>query len=272
MELATPDSGQWLLATTYEYHDISDLVSGSTSIPDQTGRDRNSQALVMETSRGFAKKWSFSALLSLAKHVRDVGGERVEVSGLGDAVLMFKYSPANISLYSKNALSFGLGARLPIGVDDATVEGITVAEDMQPSRGSYAGILWAYAARALNDSRAARIYATFSYTYNGENKRDYQFGHDTTASVGGSYQTQSPWGFNLEMMYRHAKRDQRDSVEIPNTGGQWLDIIPAVQYHITPSVALRLSGKFPIKRDLNDALQFTSKYAVRLTGTYVFGG
>ena len=62
----------------------------------------------METSRGFAKKWSFSALLSVAKHVRDVGGERVEASGLGDAVLMFKYSPVNISLYSKNAVSFGL--------------------------------------------------------------------------------------------------------------------------------------------------------------------
>lgn len=272
MELATPDSGQWLLATTYEYHDISDLVSGSTSIPDQTDRDRTAQALVLEASRGFGRKWSISALLSAAKHVRDVGGSRDEASGIGDAVLMMKYSPANISIYSKNALSFGLGARLPVGVDDATIDGVTVAEDMQPSKGSYAGIVWAYAARALNDSRAARIYGTFSYTYNGENQRDYQFGHNLTASVGGSYQTQSPWGFNLEMFYSQADRDQRASTEIPNTGGKWLDLIPAVQYHVTPTFALRLAGKFPIKRDLNDALQFTSKYAVRFTGTYVFGG
>ena len=272
MELGTPDGGQWLLATTYEFHDVSDLVSGSTSVPDQTGRERTSEALVFEASRGLSEKWSFSALLSAAKHVRDVGGSRDEASGIGDAVFMLKYSPATISIYSKNAFSVGLGARLPVGVDDATIDGVVVAEDMQPSRGSYGGILWAFAARALNDSRGARLYGTFSHTYNGENERDYQFGHSTTASIGTSYQTQSPWGFNLEMMYRHAKRDQRNSTEIPNTGGEWLDIIPAVQYHVTPAFALRLAGKFPLKRDLNDALQFTAKYAARLTATYVFGG
>jgi hypothetical protein len=272
MESASPKDSQWYLAGTYEYHDISELVSGSSTVHDGTGRDRTAQAMILEASRGLSEKWSFSALLSAIEHERDVGGQRDTVNGVGDAIVMLKYSPKTISLYEKTTVSFGLGTRLAIGEDDAKSQGVVLAEDLQPSTGAYGGILWVYAARALNDSRGARIYASATHTYNGENDRDYQFGQSTTASIGGSYQTQTPWGFNLELLYRHADRDQRASADIPNTGGAWLDIIPAVQYHVNESLAVRASAKIPVSRDLNDQLQFTSKYAFRLSLSYVFGG
>ena len=272
MQLASPNDNQWFLAATYDYHDASDLVSGSTSVPDSTGRERTTQAFVLEASRGLSEKWSFSALMSVVDHRRNVGGVEDVATGLGDAIVMIKYAPISISLYSANAVSFGVGARLPIGVDDADRNGITLAEDMQPSTGAFGGIIWGYAAHAFNDSRTARTYGSFTYTYNGDNQRDYQFGHETTLTVGGAYQTQSPWGFSAEFLFRHAERDQRNSVDIPNTGGRWLDFVPAVQYHATESFALTLAGKIPIRRDLNDALQFTTKYSVRFSFAYVFGG
>lgn len=271
MELASPGEGNWLLAATYEFHDLSDLVRGSSSIPDSTSRDRISQALVLEASKGLAKNWSVSALMSVVHHERTVGGFRTTSSGVGDAIAVIKYSPARISVYSRNELSFGLGARLPIGVDDARQDGIVLAEDMQPSTGAFAGILWVYAARALNESASARLYANASYTNNAKNDREYRFGHETTASFGASYQTQSAWGFNAEILYRHTDRDQRIGNDIPNTGGQWLNFVPSVQYHLNEEMALRASATVPLARDLNDALQFTTKYAARLTFTYVFG-
>jgi hypothetical protein len=271
MELATPGDGKWFLATTYEFHDASELVSGSSTIPDNTGRDRTSEAFVVEVSRGLVGQLSFSAMLAAVTHQRTVGGIRDNVTGLGDAVVMLKYSPAAISLYSRNALSFGVGAQLPVGEDAASSGGIVLAEDLQPSTGAFAGLLWVYAARSLNDSGGARVYASATYQNNGENDRDYQFGHSTTASIGASYQTQTPWGFNLELLYRQAERDERAAAEIPNTGGEWLDLVPAVQYHINDSMALRASGKIPLTRNLNDQLQFTTKYAVRLTFSWVFG-
>lgn len=271
MELASPQDDQWYLGATYEFHDVSDLVAGSSSIPDQTGRDRTSQAFVVEVSRGLSEKWSISALVSAIEHDREVNGNSANASGLGDAVVMVKYSPISISLYSDTALSFGIGGRIPVGEDNATSQGITLAEDMQPSTGAFGGVIWAYWAKALNDSKGARIYASASYTKNGENDRDYQFGHDSTVTFGGAYQTQSPWGFNLELLYRSAERDKRDSVSIPNTGGEWLDIIPAVQYHISETLAIKAAAKIPTSRDLNDELQFTTKYAFRLSMSYVFG-
>ncbi len=271
MELATPGDGKWFLASTYEYHDVSELISGSTTIPDTTGRDRTSQALIIEASKGLTKKLSISTLLSVVQHDRTVGGAHDSVTGFGDAIVMLKYSPATISLYSRHTFSIGAGARLPLGEDNDTSNGIVLAEDLQPSTGAFGGIFWAYAARALNESTSARIYASTSYIVNGENDRDYQFGDETTVSIGSAYQTQSPWGFNAELLYRQASRDERASTTIPNTGGEWLDFIPAVQYHINESMALRLSTKIPLSRDLNDQLQFTTKYSARLTFSYVFG-
>jgi hypothetical protein len=272
MQLASPNDGQWFLGSTYEYHDVSDLVAGSSSIPDQTGRDRTSEALVVEVSRGINEKWSASLLLSAVDHEREVNNNRATASGLGDAIAMVKYSPRNISLYSDTALSFGIGARVPVGEDNATRLGVALAEDMQPSTGAYGGMIWAYWARALNESKGARVYASASYTQNSDNDRNYEFGKETTMTFGGSYQTQTPWGFNLELSYRDAKRDQRNSVTIPNTGGKWLDVVPAIQYHLNERLALKASAKIPVSRDLNDELQFTTKYAYRLSLSYVFGG
>ncbi len=271
MQLATPGGGKWFLAGSYEFHDASELVSGSSTVPDSTNRDRTSEVLMFEVSRGLWDKVSFSALIAAVKHDRTVGGVHDSASGLGDAIVVLKYSPSSISLYSRNAFSMGIGARLPLGVDDATSGGIVLAEDMQPSTGAFGSVFWIYAARALNEPASAQIYVNATYTNNGENDRDYQFGHEATASLGASYQTQSPWGFSVELLYRQAERDKRASTDIPNTGGEWLDIIPTVQYHITDSMALSASAKIPVARNLNDQLQFTTKYAARLTFSYIFG-
>ena len=61
-------------------------------------------------------------------------------------------------------------------------------------------------------------------------------------------------------------------VYFDNVGGELLDVIPAVQYHISEKLAIRAAAKIPLKRDLNDQLQFTTKYALRLSVSYVFGG
>ena len=74
MQSASPNNNQWFLAATYDYHDASDLVNGSTSIPDFTDRERTTQSFVLEASRGLTEKWSVSGIMSVVEHRRDVGG------------------------------------------------------------------------------------------------------------------------------------------------------------------------------------------------------
>ncbi|MCZ6894516.1 MAG: hypothetical protein O7H40_10780, partial [Gammaproteobacteria bacterium] len=61
-----------------------------------------------------------------------------------------------------------------------------------------------------------------------------------------------------------------NSVLIPNTGGEWLDFVPAIQYHFSNNIAGKLSGRIPVWRDLNDALQFTTSYSIAMSISYVF--
>jgi long-subunit fatty acid transport protein len=111
--------------------------------------------------------------------------------------------------------------------------------------------------------------AAISYSVNGENDEDYSFGDNLDMSFGGSYQSDGKWGAGIDLRYRRSKRDRRNSVSIPNTGGEWLELAPSFQYHITRQLATTVSVRVPVWRDLNDALQFTTSYAYSLSLTYV---
>ena len=158
MQTSPTNEGEWYLGTTYEFHDVSELVAGSSTIPDTTGRDRTTSSMIIEGSRGLTEKWSLSALISGVEHEREVGGQFVSASGLGDGLVIAKYSLKRISLYSDSALAFGIGARVALGDDDVTREGVELAEDMHPSTGANGGIVMGYWARSMNDAGSVQIY------------------------------------------------------------------------------------------------------------------
>ncbi len=267
MNSGSPDKKSWYLSSTYEYHDISDLVSGDDEVSDETGRDRTSQSMVLEASYGLSERFSISGLFSYVEHERRIGpGTSVKSRGLGDSIVMLKYSPRKVRVYSRTGFSAGLGARLPLGEDDETNRGITLAEDMQPSTGAYGTIIWLHTDRAFSQAANFQLHGTLTYTANEENDRDYQFGDSLTVNAGLSYQLpDSRWGFSGVLMYRDADRDERAGTEIPNTGGKWLDVGISAQYHVSESLALRATAKIPLERDLNDALQFTTSHALSIS-------
>ena len=120
MEFGTPEQKTWFFSSTYEFHDISDLVSGTDDVSDQTGRKRRSQTLILEGSYGINESLSVSTLISGVEHERTVGSSgTVQANGLGDAIVMLKYTPGKIGLFERNGLAFGIGSRIPIGDDDA---------------------------------------------------------------------------------------------------------------------------------------------------------
>ena len=271
MDTGAPVGGSWLLTGGYESHEIGDLYSGSDQVSDETGRERSSRALVLQASRGFGGRFAVTALLSAVEHERRVGGQTTMGRGLGDGLLMLKYSPMRITPFRRTGLTLGIGTAIPVGEDDES-DFVTLAEDMQPSTGAWAPVAWLHAERAWSQAANTRSYGSVSYRANGENDRNYRFGDTWTASLGATHRTAGRWGFGIELRYRQADRDERASVRIPNTGGRWLDGVPAVQFQFTERLAGKVSGRFPLWRDVNDALQFTTSYAVSVSLSYVAGG
>lgn len=158
---------------------------------------------------------------------------------------------------------------MPTGENEATA-GFIVSEDMQPGTGAWGGIAWASYSYSFNQSGTLRFHAAANYTHNGENDRKYAFGNEYNLTTGISHVLGERWSYSAALRYRNAGPDERRGFELPNTGGEWLDFVPAVRFGFTDRFGASLSGRLPVKRDLNGSLQFTTSYSWALTVSYGF--
>ena len=272
IDTSATEKGQLFINYTSEYHQISDLVSGSDDVPDETGRDRNTFSQVLSGSYALTDRWSVSALVSYVKHSRKIGSSflgETTTSGIGDSVILVRYTPLFITPFSRHQLSMAAGARIPTGEDNAGT-GFILSEDMQPSTGALGKILWGSYSYAFNQAATMQFHTSANYTWNEENDRNYAFGDDFYFALGFSQSIGTRFGYSADLRYRSARADTRLGFKIPNTGGKWLDFIPAIQYAITDSLNVSLSGRIPVARNLNGVLQFTTSYSFALSLTYGF--
>lgn len=272
IDTSATEKGDLFISYSIDDHQISDLVSGSDDVRDETQRDRHSLSQVLSVSYALTDRWAVSALASHVKHSRTIGSSflgTTTTSGVGDSVILARYSPFFITPFSRHGLSLGLGVRIPTGDDDFG-SGITVAEDMQPGTGAYGEILWASYSYAFNQAATLQFNTSANYTRNEENDREYAFGDEFNLAFGVSQSLGARFGYSAALRYRTTRADTRFEFEIPNTGGQWLDFVPAIQYAVTDHLSIGLSGRIPVARKLKGVLQFTTSYSYAFSVTYGF--
>jgi len=272
IDTSATEKGQLFISYYAEYHQINDLVSGSDDVNDETGRDRNTFSQVLSASYALTDHWAISALASYVKHNRTIGSSflgKTTTSGISDSVILARYTPVFITPFSRHALSLGLGVRIPTGEDDFG-DTFVLSEDMQPSTGAFGEILWASYSYAFNQAATVQLNTSVNYTFNEENDRQYAFGDEFNFASGISQSIGTKFSYSAALRYRTTRADSRFGFAIPNTGGQWLDFIPAVQYAVNDHLNFGLSGRIPVARKLNGALQFTTSYSVAFSVSYGF--
>ncbi len=266
------EKGQFFISYTAEDHQINDLVSGTRNVNDETRRDRTSFSQVLSASYALTDHWAVSALLSYVKHSRTIGSSflgTTTTSGISDSVILVRYTPIFITPFSRHALSLGLGTRIPTGEDDFG-DTFVLSEDMQPSTGAFGEILWSSYSYAFNQAATVQLNTSANYTFNEKNDRQYAFGDEFSIASGISQNLGSKFAYSVGLRYRTTRSDRRFGFPIPNTGGQWLDVVPGVQYAITNHLNLGLSGRIPVARKLNGVLQFTTSYSYAFSVSYGF--
>jgi len=272
IDTSATEKGQFFVTYTTEFHQISDLVSGTRDVTDETDRDRSSFSQVLSASYALTDRWAVSALVSYVEHSRTIGssflGETIS-SGIGDSVILARYTPMFITPFSRHELSFGLGVRIPTGEDNFG-DGFVFSEDMQPSSGSVGKIFWSSYSYAFNQAATVQFNASTNFTTNEENDRHYAFGDELNFALGISHSIGTRFGYSAALRYRTTKADKRSGALIPNTGGEWLDFVPAVQYAINDQFNIALSGRIPVARKLDGVLQFTTSYSYALSLSYGF--
>ncbi len=272
IDTSATEKGQLFVSYSAEYHQINDLVSGSDDVNDETRRDRNSISQVLSASYALTDHWAVSALVSYVKHNRTIGTSFIgttSTSGISDSVILARYTPLSITPFSRHALSLGLGVRIPTGDNDFG-DFFVLSEDMQPSTGAFGEILWGSYSYAFNQAATLQFNTSVNYTSNEKNDRHYAFGDEFNVASGISQSIGTRFSYSAALRYRTTRADSRFNFSIPNTGGQWLDFVPAVQYAITDQLNIGLSGRIPVARKLNGALQFTTSYSYAFSVSYGF--
>ena len=275
LEFGGVAEGNLRFSLAYEYHDISDVVSGTKLLVNDSQWQVSQSGLFM-ASYGLTPTMSISAIVTLVQKER-AAGDRLLVRGLGDGLLI-----ANVSLLPPNPstqreLVVSAGIKGPVGSSTLSLDGTLIAADLQPTSGAWDGIVSAYFATGVGVGNPLRLFTSAAYRRTGTNQRfsisdlGYKVGNEFVARLGAAY----AWGARLSATlmgeYRTTTADQFGGFEIAATGGQWLDFTSGVNIQLSSALSLGLSGQLPLYRRLAGPLQLTTNYSVSAALFYELG-
>jgi hypothetical protein len=278
LELPSTSAGTLQLALTYEYNTLRDVLSGSSTLNDDSRR-RTTHSLLLETSYGFTSFLTASVLLTVVQQERSIrssfdGGESfLQTRGVGDAIVLLKYDLIRANIINQLDVSIGAGAKIPLGRSNLTTDGILLPADMQPGTGAWDGILWGYVSQGFVPTLPLNVFASASYRYTGSNARygsnqeGYTFANELVANLGVGFRTDTELDFSLVIRFRQTTSDRFAGSDIPNTGGRWLSAVPGINIKVLDNLAVRASGQIPVYRNL-DGTQLTTSYTASVTVFY----
>ena len=269
LETGAAPAGSGHFGLSWQTHAINDLMDGAQKLDEDRARSRSSQSLILESSYGLTRNWSITGLLTLIRHERrspsvEGSGERLITRGLGEGLLLLKYTPFRRYFPSYRELTLGAGGKFPLGGSARTGQGIVVAEDMQPSSGSLDGVLWGFFAQSLTADDTTNLHLTASYRRSGRNTRNYDTGDEFVATAGLARKLGRWLDGNLGLRYRWAASATRNGHLLPNTGGQWLSWMPGIGLQTRYGVTLRLAAQLPLHRRV-EGVQFSTSYATTVS-------
>jgi hypothetical protein len=220
MELPGTPAGHLQFVLTYDYNYLDDVVSGSRQIG-ESQRRRLSQSVLLEVSYGITDRLSVSTMLTGIQQERRVRsplegitGERTRTRGIGDGIVLLKYTLHPQSIVDQRELSVGIGPKIPLGNAQLRHNDILLPADLQPGTGAWDMIFWAYGFKGFVPRSPISIFGSITYRHTGTNDRfgtgngGYSFGNEFQASFGAGYRTDSPFDATLLVRYRTTEKDR----------------------------------------------------------------
>jgi hypothetical protein len=268
--------GTFQFSLNYDVNLLQTLKAG-TEVLDDDSRERKTQSVMLGINYGFTDRFSMDGFFSFVNQQRTITPDGLpvdftETNGIGDAVLLFKYKLTPIQNLTHQFI-FGLGFKLPTGKSDISKDGITLNADLQPGSGAWDGIFWGNYIHNFKSRPSMNLISTLTFRLTGKNSeyfgsQIYELGDEFQLRAGVSDRfiigkvVIDP---SVTFRYRFADNDINDGFELPNTGGQWVLVIPAINYNILPNLSVNLTAEFPIYAQVDGTqLSPTSRFNIGL--------
>ncbi|GJM27367.1 MAG: hypothetical protein DHS20C17_00020 [Cyclobacteriaceae bacterium] len=273
--LPAADQNSWQFALSYDLNVLKTLKVGTEKL-DERNRERVTHSLLFETGYTFTERFSVDLFASYVRQERNISNpglpdQNQHTDGFGDAVILLKYR-----IIHKGPVTWTLGAgpKLPTGASDITNNGILVGADLQPGSGAWDGIAWSYLLHQPGSRKSMNLSLVTSMRLTGTNQdfrqsQSYKFGSEFQIIAGISDRVllgELLVDPSLSLRYRRAFEDQVDGNQLPNTGGQWIFIYPAIGVSISSRLTFNLGFEVPLYADITGT-QLTPTYRIN-TGFY----
>jgi hypothetical protein len=253
--LAQAEKGTFQLAFNFDGNYLRTLKDGRETLDDKT-RQRTTYSFLLKTNYTLSDRFSIETLFTVVQQRRFIQQNEftdfTKSTGLGDAAVLVHYK-----YYNKNdyLFSFGAGPKIPVGPSDLKDEnGITLNADLQPGSGAWDALLHHSISKKLNFRPSLLVTNLITYRITGENpdylgSQVYEFGDEFQAVISLSEQNtlgKSLVGYGLLVRYRYAQQDRNNGEWLPNTGGQWVFLAPALSWYIQPDLIFTVNGELPV--------------------------
>ena len=278
--ISSAAKGNLLLGVTHQYNEISSLYAGSTQLNNRS-TSRHTQSTLLELNYGITKRLTFSGTVTYVQKFRRTGlqtagaEERLRTRGIGDGLFMLKYVLHQNTIREQYQLALGAGLKAPIGASDITQNGLALNADMQPGTGAWDGIAWSYFSKTFAPATTVNLFWYSSFRLTGSDERFggddvYRFGNELVSTLGITNKIVGNLSYIVMVRYRSTASDRRNGSPLPNTGGKWINLKPALNYGLTDQLSLRFSGQLPVYQHLNGT-QPTTSFTLSASVFYNFG-
>ncbi|HKJ33204.1 MAG TPA: hypothetical protein VKA34_15320 [Balneolales bacterium] len=280
-DIASTTRGNLLTVLTFDFHNISNLYSGSEKLTNRSFH-RYTGSFLLEADYGITNKLTFIFMLSYVHKERETFHRgvntvsNVTTNGLGDASLILRYTLHKNRFGQQYEITAGGGVHIPTGESrQESADGIQYQADMQPGTGAWGGILWAHASKTFLPASTINAFAILTYQFNGSNDRyrnsymDYHFGNFLIGTLGLSNKFGKGFQYTAILRYRNVRHDEINGNDVATTGGRWFSVAPGINYQINNRWTARLSGQIPVYQYVNNT-QPTTRFTTSVSLFYSF--
>jgi len=272
--LPPESAGTWQFSLNYDRNVLRTLLDGSSTLEDDA-RERITQSFLAQAGYSFNARWSADFFISYVEQQRTIrqfnNVDHVSTAGLGDAAFLLKYNvfdPADHDFI----LTLASGIKMPTGKSNLLREdGIPLNADLQPGSGSWDGIFWVNTIYIFGFRPSMSLSSTAIFSLKGTNhqylgEQSYRFGNEMQwlLSLNNNFLLGDKLlDASLVMRYRQALKDEFNTLEMPNTGGEWIFLAPGIAYNISPQFALNASVELPVFSNV-EGTQLSPNYRINV--------
>jgi len=272
------EDNKLILGVSYDFNNLNTLKNDSETLDDDS-RLRTTHSVLVNAGYTITDRLSIEGLFSWVNQRRIINqfnSENIdETYGIGDAIALARYTILK-NTTTNWTVNLGLGVKIPLGSStEISDQGITLNADLQPGSNAW-DMIYLVGASKTFDFRPTMAFSTrIVYRQTGENSdyfgdSTYRFGNEIQAyfSVSDQFLIKNTLiNPGLSFKYRNAGNDQIQSIDLPNTGGDWVFIIPNFSIHIFQNIRFNAAAELPLY-SRPDGIQLTPTY--RLTTGFLF--